>query len=308
MIIQSERRVQDEILSGIEAIEKDEKLYQEKNFNLRSQAIDYIEFHIIDRIDALMGSTDVYDLMSLKQYAKKVKCHLEDVDARMFHQLRAKISQGGYKEELLMDLIDEHLDYNLSVFLQQDATGYDNLDMFLNGLLTNQEVPVETKDREPEMIFYQKTPARVILELIKKAEFKPHDVFFDLGSGLGQVAILVNLLTSVVSKGVEFEPAFCSYAKACAADLNLNDVDFINTDARYADYSLGTIFFMYTPFEGKMLQDVLKNLSGEAKKRKIRIFTYGPCTPEVAQQNWLINGCKIQNRSGEFGEFLSVSH
>jgi hypothetical protein len=306
MIIQSESTVQDEILSDIEAIEKDGKLYQEKNFNLRSQAIDYIEFHIIDRIDAVMESADVYDLMSLKQYAKKVKCHLEDVDAKMFHQLRTKISQGVYKGGLLIGLIDEHLDYNLSTLLQQDATGYDNLDMFLNGLLTNQEVPVETKDREPEMIFYQKTPARVILELIKKAEFKPHDVFFDLGSGLGQVAILVNLITSVVSKGVEFEPAFCSYAKACAADLNLNNVDFINIDARYADYSLGTIFFMYTPFEGKMLQDVLQNLSGEAKKRKIKIFTYGPCTPEVAQQNWLINKCEVQNRSNEFGEFLSV--
>ena len=306
MIIQSENRVQDEILSDIEAIEKNGKLYQERNFYLRSQAIDYIEFHIIDRIDALMESTDVYDLMSLKQYAKKVKCHLEDVDTRMFHQLRTKISQGVYKGELLMDLIDEHLDYNLRTFLQQDAIGYDSLDMFLNGLLTNQNLPVETKDREPEMIFYQKTPARIILELIKKAEFKPHDVFFDLGSGLGQVAILVNLLTSVVSKGVEFEPAFCGYAKACVNDLNLNHVDFMNIDARYADYSLGTIFFMYTPFEGKMLQDVLQNLSGEAKKRKIKIFTYGPCTPEVAQQNWLTNGCKIQNRSGELGEFISV--
>ncbi|MDB5144959.1 MAG: class SAM-dependent methyltransferase [Mucilaginibacter sp.] len=306
MIIQSESRVQDEILSAIEAIEKDGKLYQEKNFNLRSQAIDYIEFHIIDRIDALIESTAVYDLMSLKQYAEKIKCHLEDVDTRMFHQLGTQISQGVYEGELLIDLIDEHLDYNLSGFLQQDATGYDNLDMFLNGLLTNQNVPFETKDREPEMIFYQKTPARIILELIKKAEFKPQDVFFDLGSGLGQVAILVHLLTSVVSKGVEFEPAFCNYAKACAADLNLNDVDFINIDARYADYSLGTIFFMYTPFEGKMLQDVLQNLSGEAKKRKIKIFTYGPCTPAVAQQNWLINKCEVQNCLGEFGEFFSV--
>jgi hypothetical protein len=58
-------------------------------------------------------------------------------------------------------------------------------------------------------------------------------------------------------------------------------VDFINTDARYADYSLGIIFFMYTPFEGKMLQDVLQNLNDEAKKRKIRIFTYGSVRPKL---------------------------
>jgi hypothetical protein len=307
MSIQLKNTLEDEILSNIETIEKDEKLYFEKNFNLRLQAIDYIGFHVIDRINALMESTDPFDIMNfLKQYAKKVKCHLEDIDTRMFHQLRTKISQGGYRGKLLLDLIDEYLDYNLSTSLRQDAIGYDNLDMFLNELLTNQNPPVETKVREPEMVYYQKTPARIILEVIKKAEFNPQDVFFDLGSGLGQVAILVNLLTSVVSKGVEFEPAFYGYAKASVADLNLNHVDFINIDARYADYSSGTIFFMYTPFEGKMLQDVLQNLHGEAKKRKIKIFTYGPCTPEVGHQNWLIKESEIQTCSGEFGEFLSI--
>jgi len=296
-----------DILSDIETIGNDERLYQEKNFNLRLQAIDYIEFHVIDRIDALMNRTDEFDLMNfLKQYAKKVKCHLEDTDTRMFHQLRTKISRGDYRGKLLIDLLDEYLDYNLTTFFQQDTTGYDNLDTFLNGLLTNQNLPVETKAREPEMIYYQKTPARIILELIKKAEFKPHDVFFDLGSGLGHVTILVNLLASVISKGVEFQPSFCNYAKACVTDLNLKHVDFINADARYADYAEGSVFFMYTPFEGKMLQDVLQNLYGEAKKRRIKIFTYGACTSEVAQQIWLINRYKIQTCSGEFGEFLST--
>jgi hypothetical protein len=307
MSMQLKNNLTDEILSDIETIEKDVALYQEKNFNLRVQAIDYIEFNVIDRINALVENRDTPDRMIfLKEYAKKVKCHLEDADTRMFHQLRAKISQEGYRGKPLLDLIDEYLGYNLSTYLQQDTVGYDNLDMFLNGLLTNRKMPVETKDREPEMIFYQKTPARIILALIKKAECKPHDVFIDLGSGLGQVTILVNLLTSVISKGIEFEPAFCNYAKACVADLNLNHVDFINMDARYADYADGTIFFMYTPFEGKMLQDVLQNLNSEAKKRKIKIFTYGPCTPEVAKENWLVKGFECQNCPGQFGEFLSV--
>jgi hypothetical protein len=305
--MQLKNTLQDEILSEIETIGKDGKLYQEKNFNLRLQAIDYIEFHVIDRIDALMENADVFDRMNfLKQYAKKVKCNLEDVDTRMFHQLRTKISQGGYRGKLLMDLIDEHLVYNLNTIHQQNIIGYDNLDMFLNGLLSNQNLPVETKDREPEMVYYQKTPARIILEFIKRAEFQPQDVFFDLGSGLGQVIILVNLLTSVMSRGVEFEPSFCNYAKACAADLNLSHVDFINADARYADYSSGTVFFMYTPFEGQILQEVLQNLKGEAKKRKIMIFTYGPCTTEVAKQNWLVKGREINNRSGELGKFFSA--
>jgi hypothetical protein len=154
------------------------------------------------------------------------------------------------------------------------------------------------------MVYYQKTPARFILELVRKAEFKPQDVFFDLGSGLGQVAILVNLLSAVISKGVEFEPAFCNYARTCAADLNLNQVDFLNEDARYTDYSLGTHFFMYTPFEGKILQDTMQNLKGEAKKRKLKIFTFGSCTPVLAQLDWLEKRFEIQNSDQELGEFL----
>jgi hypothetical protein len=84
--------------------------------------------------------------------------------------------------------------------------------------LTYRDLPAQIKEREPGMIYYQKTPARIILELVKKAAFQPGDVFYDLGSGLGQAAILVNLLASVISKGVEFEPAYCHYAKTCAAE------------------------------------------------------------------------------------------
>ncbi len=297
--------LEDEIFADMETIGNDEKLYQENNFNKRSQALDDIEFHIIDRIDVLAETKGANDqLNNLRQYALEVRDRLEKVNTRMFHLLRTKISQEGYRKENLMGLINEYFD--LSANIHQDTIGYDNLDIFLNGLLSNQKPPAETRIREPGMVYYQKTPARIILDLIKKAEFKPQDVFFDLGSGLGQVPILVNLLSSVISKGVEMEPAFCNYAISCAADLHLTDVEFINEDARFADFSAGTVFFMYTPFEGKMLQETLHNLKNQVKKRKIKIFTFGPCTLAVANEDWLTNIYNIKTSSGEFAEFQSV--
>jgi SAM-dependent methyltransferase len=205
-----------------------------------------------------------------------------------------------------MNLINEYLKNTSDPAIQPHEAGYDNLDLFINGLLTYRDLPAQTKERESGMIYYQKTPARIILELVKKAAFQPGDVFFDLGSGLGQAAILVNLLASVISKGVELEPAYCHYANTCAAELNLSDIQFINEDARYADYSSGNVFFMYTPFEGEMLYDVLSNLCVEAKKRKIRIFTYGSCTPVVARQHWLRQVNEIKNCFFELAEFVSV--
>jgi SAM-dependent methyltransferase len=215
-----------------------------------------------------------------------------------------KISTENFRGQPLLTLINEYLEYDFST--ESTEEGYDILDVFLNGLLTNQKLPVETRQREPGMVFYQKTPARIILNLISKSTFEPDDVFFDLGSGLGQAVILVNLLSGIKCKGVEYEPAFCRYAKFNAEDLNLSDLEFINEDARYADCSSGNVFFMYTPFEGSIMDDVLQKLKKESENRKIKILTYGYCTAEVAKQLWLINKKKIKNYMAEAGEFESI--
>ena len=205
----------------------------------------------------------------------------------MFQRLRAEIKGGVCRGTALSGLINEYIAGNLRGGRQQDEIGYDNLDAFINGLLLINPLPIETRAREPEMVFYQQTPARIILELVEKAHLTEQDVFYDLGSGLGQVPVLVHLLTGVTAKGVEFEPAYCDYARGSAAALNLSQVEFVNADAREADYSDGTVFFLYTPFTGKILQEVLEKLRRESQRRMIRVFTYGPCTAEVSRQSWL---------------------
>ncbi|MGZ3874244.1 MAG: hypothetical protein ACXVJD_15075 [Mucilaginibacter sp.] len=268
-----------QIQSDIEDIEKDTSLFGEKNFDRRADAIDFLGFHVIDHADGQPGEWG-----SLQPRAEKIKAKLEEIDRRLFQTLRATIRAGNCTGKKFKDLVSEYFDLNAGA---AGEAGYDNLDLFINRLFPYDIIPEQTRDLEPEMVFYQKTPARVIFELAEKCQFKKGDVFFDLGAGLGQVAILVNLLTGVKAKGIEFEPAFCKYARDCAADLNLPSVTFINADARRADYSEGSVFFLYTPFTGEMLQQVLELLRKESLKRKIRIVTYGPCTEQVTQQTWL---------------------
>jgi len=277
-----------EIQSDIEAIEKNPSLYEDKNFNERLYAIDFIEFQIMDHIESLLQKTIQPDeLTLLKNRAKKIKIELEEIDNNLFKKLREDIRTGGYTEKGFKNLVNEYVGFNLDHTEHQEEEGYDNLDIFINGLFPVRVAPEQTKYLESEMVFYQKTPARIIFEFVEKVRFVQEDVFFDLGSGLGQVAIVVNLLTGAKTIGVEFEPAFCDYAKDCADAFNLSGVTFINVDARKADYSEGTIFFMYTPFRGEMLQEVLAILKKESLSRKIKIITYGPCTADVALQSWL---------------------
>lgn len=277
-----------EIRSDIEAIEQELSFYNETNFIGRAEIIDDIEFHIVDRIDALLKNHGpVEPVLSLKKNVEEVKARFEKIDYSLFQQLRESIKTGDCRGAAFRKMIEVYIRDCLNSDPVQNKPGYDHLDTFTNRLLPVQTTPDAVKEREPEMVFYQKTPSRIIFELVEKADFGKGDVFYDLGSGLGHVAILVNLLSGVVTRGVEFEPAYCDYAICCARELNLPDVQFINADARVADYSDGTIFFMYTPFEGRILQDVLERLRLESLRRSIRILTYGPCTLEVGAQNWL---------------------
>jgi precorrin-6B methylase 2 len=156
------------------------------------------------------------------------------------------------------------------------------------------------------MVQYQPTPARVILELVEKSRLTSVDIFCDVGSGLGRVPILVNLLSGAAARGIEVQPAYCDYARACAAELNLPRVEFTNADARTADLSEGTVFYLYTPFTGGMLQEVLTRLQDAAHGRMIRLFTYGPCTPHVAGQGWLKHVGRRADHLDELAAFEST--
>lgn len=272
--------------SYIEAIEKDASLYEERNFEKRSEAIDFLGFQLIDQIDEFLQESSSPDkLLQLRRRAEEIVLALEATDRKLFQSIQSAIRLKGCTGTLFKKLIKQYVDFNAAV--DQEEIGYDNLDVFINGLSLFETMPEQTKDLEPEMVYYQKTPARIIFELVEKSDFRKDDVFFDIGAGLGQVTILVNLLAGITTKGLEFEPAFCDYAQDCAAALNLSDVTFINVDARQADYSEGTVFFMFTPFKGEILDTVLDMLRRESLQRKIKIITYGPCTTQVAAQSWL---------------------
>lgn len=186
----------------------------------------------------------------------------------------------------------------------RSETGYDELDVLVNRLTGGRRMAIPVRELEPEMVEYYKTPARVVLELAARVPWREGDVFVDLGAGLGQVVLLVHLLTGVPARGVEIEPAYWAYARDSAAKLNLADVSFLHADARDADLSEGTVFFMFTPFKGGLLREVLAALRREATQRKITLITYGPCTAEVAGEDWL----KPEREMGRGNYSLTVLH
>lgn len=270
----------DQIQSELEAIESNVALGEETNFVDRADALDRIEFHLLGYINAVDAPPD--DLLSLKQRAEILCDQFAAIDQVIFQRLRASIANGTLRGASLRTEFDHYVRKPIS-----SERGYDQLDVFVNGLLRLDTPPHETLPREPEMVFYQPTPARVIFELLEMISITPEDVFYDLGSGLGQVCILVHLLTGARTRGIEFEPAYCDYARQSTQRLNLASVEFINADARAANYADGTIFFMYTPFKGALLASVLQKIETASRGRNIYICAYGECTTQVASEPWL---------------------
>jgi len=264
----------------LEAIVGDPLIYVESNFEQRFHALDQLE-------DLLHTFGEASDTNSLRKRAESLKTELEEIDRILFSRLQANISSGSYTSGEFREMVNTYISLDLTDNQNQEKAGYDELDAFINGLFPDLALPEQTVALEPEMVYFQKTPARVVFELIANCPFAENDVFFDLGSGLGQVSILVNLLAGVKVNGIELEPAFCTYARSLALSLNLSELTFIHVDARLADYSAGTVFFLYTPFQGRMLQEVLDLLQRESLNRKIKLISYGPCTEYIARQSWL---------------------
>jgi hypothetical protein len=276
----------DELSVELEALEQNRALLAVDSFCARTAALDAIEVNILERSAELSGATGATSqLRGLQHRARVLRSSLEQANRHLFAALREQIRSGNYTGAELERQLRAYTGYGPDIS-QVAEIGYDNLDALISGLFTA-PAPVETQARAPEMVFYQPTPARITLDLIARAHLSARDVFYDLGSGLGQVVILVHLLTGVRARGVEYEPAYCAYARQCAGNLGLPGAEFINGDARDVELAEGTVFYMYTPFEGEMLQAVLRRLQAVSRSQAIRLFTYGPCTSAVLGQSWL---------------------
>lgn len=165
--------------------------------------------------------------------------------------------------------------------------GFDCRDELVSGVLQLREPSEPNLQRSPEMVPYQPTPVRHILHLIAATAITEDDVFVDLGSGLGHVPLLVSMMTGAQSLGIEVQAAYVASARECAQCLHLSRVRFIPQDAREADLSSGTVFYLYSPFNGSILTDVLSALRMESTRRSIKICSLGPCTRTVANETWL---------------------
>ena len=260
----------------------DTSLLEEANVGARREALDLLD--MVDEISFVRGQKLG---LKLEDMAKALRYRLQEVDRRVVGAVAAYLASPERTPEKTQSLLECFVDREAAG--EPDVhVGWDGLDLLMDGVLGVEAQHVEPAPlRHKEMVHYEPTPARVILDLVTEAAPGPEEVFYDLGSGLGQVVILYHLLTDLPARGVEIEPSYLRVARASAQRLGLESVQFIQDDVRCADLSPGTLFFMFTPFVGEMLHQVLARLREVAAHHPIRLCSYGSCTLEAAKEPWL---------------------
>ena len=263
-------------------LETDSTLEEEVNLEARAKALDFVAF--LDEVVRVNVPND--ELLALTRRAETLQARLLPINQRLFLGLKDRIRTSVAGPRELRRELDRFTRYAPGSH-GQDHFGFDGLDVLLDGIIDVPGHPNPTRSPLPDMVHFEPTPARVVLDLIDHVGIGPDDVLYDIGSGLGRVVILVSLLAGVRAVGVEYQPEYYSYARRCADELRVTRASFVNADARAVDYADGTIFYMFTPFKGAMLGSVLETLREEARSRRITICSYGSCTRFLFGLPWL---------------------
>jgi Histone methylation protein DOT1 len=244
----------------------------------------------LDDLDAAFGGFDFEYAASstdppLHQRANVLRFRFEAANSELYESVRSDIVRGGQSRALLQWVEDSasHNEPNSPL----PGPGFDYLDELVSGVLQPPQPGEPTLRLSTEMVPYQPTPVRHILQLIATAAIAEDDVFVDLGSGLGHVPLLVSMLTGARSLGVEVQAAYVASAQKCAQSLHLSRVQFTAQDARDADLADGTVFYLYSPFKGSILAEVLSALRRESIRKSLKICSLGPCTQRISNEPWL---------------------
>jgi hypothetical protein len=279
---ESERECDRDLHAFLCGLEVDPSLFQARQMRKRLIAL--------DDLDAGFGGFDSENSTRwmdsrIHKRATALRTRLEGANAEVYWSVRSEIVRSGRPRALLQCLQDTANENESKKRLP--GLGFDYQDELVSGVLQLREPNEPNLERSPEMVPYQPTPVRHILHLIATAALAEDDVFVDLGSGLGHVPLMVSMMTGVRSLGIEVQAAYVSSARECAQSLHLSSVRFIAQDAREADLSSGTVFYLYSPFNGSILIEVLSALRMEGMRRPIKICSLGPCTCIVAKELWL---------------------
>ncbi|HTJ80449.1 MAG TPA: hypothetical protein VL400_01965 [Polyangiaceae bacterium] len=141
-------------------------------------------------------------------------------------------------------------------------------DVWLDAVLGYGDLPADDPALPRGAVPYLPCGVEEILTTVREAPMGAEDVLVDLGSGLGRVVILAHLLTGARGLGIEIQDALVERSETCRAALGLPNVSFVRANATEVELD-GSVFFLYSPFNGEMLTRVVARIEAVARRRPV---------------------------------------
>lgn len=161
------------------------------------------------------------------------------------------------------------------------------------GVRTNRWVDLKDMevvgDNRDQGCNYQPVKALAFRLAFDSFKIPPDGVFVDYGSGKGRGLLLSILYGFHRAVGIEFAPGLCREAEHCLDTFRVRtgrdfEAHVLNQDAVcYPVNDDDCVFFLFNPFERKVLEHVLRNIrhSLQSKPRSIHIVYANPVHRQV---------------------------
>ena len=178
-------------------------------------------------------------------------------------------------------------------------------DAWLDQVLGIDEIPDDGPDLPRGCVPYIPCAVDTMLRLVAQAEVQAADVFVDIGSGLGRSAVLTHLLTGASAIGIEVQADLVRAARSLMNRLNVSRVSVLEGDAAriIGTVPRGTVFFLYCPFSGERLEQVLDGIEPIARAQPIRIC----CVDlRIPSRPWLTASVPRSGDSGDLSVYRSI--
>lgn len=146
-------------------------------------------------------------------------------------------------------------------------------DAWIDVVIGIDEVPEDGPDLPRGCAPYLPCPVDRVLRAIDGAGVTEHDVFIDVGSGVGRAAAVTHFLTGAGAIGIEIQSGLVHASRQLADRLRASRVRVVEGDAaRLTSYLvIGTVFFLYCPFGGARLARVLRDIESIARTHEVRV-------------------------------------
>ena len=125
---------------------------------------------------------------------------------------------------------------------------------------------------------YRATKVGPLLQLLNRLDLPRDSTFLDIGSGKGRVLLIASQYGFRKVVGIEFSGELCAIARRnvelfCRKGNPRSAIEVIEADAvKHHFQADDRVFFMYNPFDGFILAQVLENLRSSLEENPRRIW------------------------------------